>query len=160
MVAALTSVIGRRGDAASAALVERIFLAAREGGEALGGAAWSCAIGAMCRFYTLVPIRPRSSLVPIRPRSRGERRSLRTLPVFSLRPALAFNPRPQRLSTPTDAYVQGEHARDRVADAARDDERAVDEGVAVVSDAAVGEEGAFSSRWFPYDRVGVVNAIP
>ena len=152
MVAALTSVIGRRGDAASAALVERIFLAAREGGEPLGGAAWSCAIGAMCRFYTLVPIRPRS---------RGERRSLRTLPIFSLRPALAFNTRPQRLSTPTDAYVQGEHARDRVADAARDDERAVDEGVAVVSDADVGEEGAFSSRWFPpYDRVGVVNAIP
>jgi hypothetical protein len=36
----------------------------------------------------------------------------------------------------------------------------VDEGVAVVSDADVGEEGAFSSRWFPYDRVGVVNAIP
>ena len=95
MVAALTSVIGRRGDAASAALVERIFLAAREGGEPLGGAAWSCAIGAMCRFYTLVPIRPRS---------RGERRSLRTLPIFSLRPALAFNTRPQRLSTPSDAF--------------------------------------------------------
>ena len=38
--------------------------------------------------------------VPIRPRWRGERRSLRTLPGASLRPALAFNPRPRRLSTP------------------------------------------------------------
>ncbi len=41
------------------------------------------------------------TLVPIRPRSRGERRSLRTFAVFSLRPgSLAFNPRPRRLSTP------------------------------------------------------------
>ena len=47
-------------------------------------------------FYTLVPIRPRR---------RGERRSLRTLPGASLRPgSLAFNPRPRRLSTPSDAY--------------------------------------------------------
>jgi len=46
-------------------------------------------------FYTLVPIRPRS---------RGERRSLRTLPGVSLRPPLAFNPRLRRLSTPTDAF--------------------------------------------------------
>ena len=46
-------------------------------------------------FYTLVPIRPRS---------RGERRSLRTLPGVSLRPPLPFNPRPRRLSTPTDAF--------------------------------------------------------
>jgi hypothetical protein len=45
-------------------------------------------------FYTLVPIRPRW---------RGERRSLRTLPGVSLRPPHAFNPRPRRLSTPTDA---------------------------------------------------------
>ena len=42
-------------------------------------------------FYTLVPIRPRW---------RGERRSLRTFAVVSLRPQLAFNPRPRRLSTP------------------------------------------------------------
>ena len=42
-------------------------------------------------FYTLVPIRPRW---------RGERRSLRTFAVVSLRPPLAFNPRPRRLSTP------------------------------------------------------------
>jgi 1-phosphatidylinositol-4-phosphate 5-kinase len=48
-------------------------------------------------FYTLVPIRPRS---------RGERRSLRTLPGASLRPgSLAFNPdTPRRLSTPPDAF--------------------------------------------------------
>jgi hypothetical protein len=42
-------------------------------------------------FYTLVPIRPRS---------RGERRSLRTFPGASLRPLLAFNTHPRRLSTP------------------------------------------------------------
>ena len=46
-------------------------------------------------FYTLVPIRPRS---------RGGRRSLRTSPVVSLRPPLAFNTRPRRLSTPSDAF--------------------------------------------------------
>ena len=46
-------------------------------------------------FYTLVPIRPRR---------RGERRSLRTLPGASLRPHLAFNTRPRRLSTPSDAF--------------------------------------------------------
>ena len=44
------------------------------------------------------------TLVPIRPRSRGERRSLRTFAVVSLRPPLAFNARPRRLSTPTDAF--------------------------------------------------------
>ena len=37
------------------------------------------------------------TLVPIRPRRRGERRSLRTLPGVSLRPHLAFNPRPRRI---------------------------------------------------------------
>jgi hypothetical protein len=46
-------------------------------------------------FYTLVPIRPRW---------RCGRRSLRTLPVASLRPPPAFKTRPRRLSTPTDAY--------------------------------------------------------
>jgi hypothetical protein len=46
----------------------------------------------------------RSTLVSIRPRWRGERRSLRTFPGASLRPPLAFNPRPRRLSTPTDAF--------------------------------------------------------
>ena len=45
------------------------------------------------------------TLVPIRPRWRGERPSLRTFPGVSLRPgSLAFNPRPRRLSTPTDAF--------------------------------------------------------
>ena len=44
------------------------------------------------------------TLVPIRPRWRGERRSLRTFAVVSLRPSLAFNPRPRRLSTSTDAF--------------------------------------------------------
>ena len=44
------------------------------------------------------------TLVPIRPRRRGERRSLRTFAGVSLRPSLAFNPRPRRLSTPTDAF--------------------------------------------------------
>ena len=39
-------------------------------------------------FYTLVPIRPRW---------RGERRSLRTFAVVSLRPHPGFNPRPRRL---------------------------------------------------------------
>ena len=53
------------------------------------------------------------TLVHIRPRWRGERRSLRTLPGVSLRPHLAFNPRPRRLSTPSDAFqlhpdIQGE----------------------------------------------------
>ena len=46
-------------------------------------------------FYTMVPIRRRS---------RGERRSLRTLPGASLRPSLAFNTHPRRLSTSTDAF--------------------------------------------------------
>ena len=45
------------------------------------------------------------TLVPIRPRPRGERRSLRTFAGASLRPgSLAFNTRPRRLSTPSDAY--------------------------------------------------------
>jgi len=44
------------------------------------------------------------ALVPIRPRRRGERRSLRTFATISLRLALAFKPRPRRLSTPADAF--------------------------------------------------------
>jgi len=40
------------------------------------------------------------TLVPIRPRWRGERRFLRTFAGASLRPPLAFNARPRRLSTP------------------------------------------------------------
>ena len=41
---------------------------------------------------------------PYDPVRRGERRSLRTFAGASLRPPLAFNPRPRRLSTPTDAF--------------------------------------------------------
>jgi len=52
-------------------------------------------VGVSGAFYTLVPIRPRS---------RGERRFIRTFPGVSLRPPLAFNTRPRRLSTPTDAF--------------------------------------------------------
>ena len=51
------------------------------------------------------------TLVPIRPRSRGERRSLRTFAVVSLRPPHAFNLRPRRLSTPTDAFQLHPHVR-------------------------------------------------
>ena len=48
------------------------------------------------------------TLVPIRSRRRGERRSLRTFAGASLRPHLAFNTRPRRLSTPSDAFeLQG-----------------------------------------------------
>ena len=50
----------------------------------------------------ITEVRPVITLVPIRPRWRGERHSLRTFPVVSLRPgSLAFNPdTPRRLSTP------------------------------------------------------------
>ena len=41
---------------------------------------------------------------PYDPVRRGERRSLRTFAGASLRPPLPFNPRPRRLSTPTDAF--------------------------------------------------------
>jgi hypothetical protein len=44
------------------------------------------------------------TLIPIRARRRGERRSLRTLPGDSLLPPLAFDHRPRRLSTPSDAH--------------------------------------------------------
>ena len=53
------------------------------------------ALGVLGAFYTLVPVRPRW---------RGERRSLRTFAVVSLRPPHGFNSRPRRLSTPPDAF--------------------------------------------------------
>ena len=56
------------------------------------------------RLGTIEKAIPFYTLVPIRPRSRGERRFLRTSPGDSLRPPLAFNTRPRRLSTPTDAF--------------------------------------------------------
>ena len=62
-------------------------------------------------FYTLVPIRPRS---------RGERRSLRTFAVVSLRPQHAFNPRPRRLSTPTDAFQPQKTKTKRIVGTRRD----------------------------------------
>ena len=62
---------------------------------AAGAAAAAAAETEFGAFYTLVPIRPRS---------RGGRRSLRTFAGASLLPPLAFNPRPRRLSTPTDAF--------------------------------------------------------
>ena len=74
------------GDAADAPPPEE------EGEDAAGAPAEPDDPGA---FYTLVPIRPRW---------RGGRRSLRTFPGASLRPPLGFNPRPRRLSTPTDAF--------------------------------------------------------
>jgi hypothetical protein len=61
-------------------------------------------------FYNELRVAPEEhpgafyTLVPIRPRWRGERRSLRTFAVVSLRPRLGFNPRPRCLSTPTDAF--------------------------------------------------------
>jgi hypothetical protein len=70
------------------------MLAARAVGGVLG--VLSFGAGASGAFYL--------ALVPIRPRSRGERRSLRTLPGASLRAPLAFNPCPRRLSTPPDAF--------------------------------------------------------
>ena len=54
------------------------------------------------------------TLVPVRPRPRGERRFLRTSsPDASLRPPLAFNTRPRRLSTPTDAFQLHPDVRSR-----------------------------------------------
>jgi hypothetical protein len=64
--------------------------------EELGFGQYRRLIDAKGAFYTLVPIRPRR---------RGERRSLRTFAVVSLRPSpLAFNSRPRCLSTPSDAF--------------------------------------------------------
>ena len=72
-----------------------------------GGAATRAADGPPRRAASSAwtrPVRYVLTLVPIRPRRRGERRSLRTFPGASLRPSLAFNPRPRRLSTPPDAF--------------------------------------------------------
>jgi len=63
----------------------------------------------MVRYYTLVPIRPRS---------RGERRSLRTFAVVSLRPSLAFNPR-LKSAARLDHRASRRRPRARVRDRAR-----------------------------------------
>jgi hypothetical protein len=66
------------------------------------------------------------TLVPIRPRRRGERRSLRTFPGVSLRPHLAFNLRPRRLSTLTDPFQLHPDIRSILPDDARGERGAVD----------------------------------
>ena len=87
---------------------ERVAAAtvSRGGGRARGGEEHELGVAALDpRRRVGVPGAFYLTLVPVRPRRRGERRSLRTLPGGSLRPgSLAHNPRPRRLSTPTDAF--------------------------------------------------------
>ena len=88
--------VGRESSNGGAASSNRRFLRGSGGASVVVAVGGETAAGDVSgAFYTLVPIRPRR---------RGERRSLRTLPVASLRPSHAFNPRPRRLSTPTDAF--------------------------------------------------------
>ena len=84
--------------AAHAAVLADAFFPRRDDEDGGGGGGGAAPSGA---FYL--------TLVPIRSRRRGERRSLRTFPGASLRPgSLAFNTRPRRLSTPSDAFqLQG-----------------------------------------------------
>ena len=113
-------------------------------GGGLGATIQKLVLGA---FYTLVPIRPRS---------RGERRSLRTFAVVPLRPGslafdpLAFDPRPRRLSTPP------RRGHIDVAAAAR---RARVGGCHLRHEPVLRPQ-VRSIHWSPYDRVGVVNAVP
>ena len=89
---------GKRPRASTSGSVSRSSSRSFEGcTRSYSARASSCSSSCTCSgaFYTLVPIRPRW---------RGERRSLRTFAVVSLRPSLAFNPRHRRLSTPTDAF--------------------------------------------------------
>ena len=67
---------------------------------ARGVADWRDADAAAAAAANPRPLGAFYTLVPIRPRWRCGRRSLRTLPVASLRQPLAFIPRPRRLSTP------------------------------------------------------------
>ena len=121
-----------------------------------------------------------ASLVPIRPRRRCERRSLRTFAVVSLRPgSLAFNPRPRRLSTTTltdssrlssithdTGRGPRRRGRDRPEPLPPPEDEPNDRPAELVRHP--GHPGrrrgsqarSFSSRWFPYDRVGAVNADP
>ena len=84
--------------AAHAAVLADAFFPRRDDEDGGGGGGGAAPSGA---FYL--------TLVPIRSRRRGERRSLRTFAGASLRPgSLAFNTRPRRLSTPSDAFqLQG-----------------------------------------------------
>jgi len=63
---------------------------------------------AACTTLTIAHRLNTVRLLPIRPRWRGERRSLRTFAGVSLSPPLAFNPRPRRLSTPSDAFQRAQ----------------------------------------------------
>ena len=141
---------------------------------------------AACRFQNS-GARAFCTLVPIRPRRRGERRSLRPFPGVSMRPPLAFNPRPRRLSTLTDAFQLhpelvyttfsrapsrvpfahdrpgGRHHERRLGREVSDRRvRARVRGAAGV-DSVPAESGRVQARCIhrsPYDRVGVVNAVP
>jgi hypothetical protein len=71
---------------------------------------WGTLVASDCSFVSNVGAFS-SHWFPILPRSRGERRSLRTFAGVSLRPPLAHNPRPRRLSTPTDTFQPPSTAR-------------------------------------------------
>ena len=64
------------------------------GGFTKSGNSYTPAVTGLYRVSATASAYVSHTLVPIRPRRRGERRSLRTLPGASLRPPLAFNPRP------------------------------------------------------------------
>ena len=83
------------GDKYSLTLAERARVRRRRGRRVHRGVLPARRAQVSGAFYTLVPIRPRR---------RGGRRSLRTFAAVSPRPTLAFNPRPRRLSTSTDAF--------------------------------------------------------
>jgi len=123
------------------------------------------------------------TLVPIRPRRRGERRFLRTFAGVSLRPPVAFNPRPRCLSTPPDAFELHHRYAKRSLSYLREQvmsDRTLSREAIVAATTAVmmerapapqgepcvgggGYGGALEARpihWFSYDRVGVVNVDP
>eukprot|EP00982_Pelagococcus_subviridis_P007840 30752-Pelagococcus_subviridis.AAC.2 len=123
------------------------------------------------------------TLVPIRPRRRGERRFLRTFAGVSLRPPVAFNPRPRCLSTPPDAFELHHRYAKRSLSYLREQvmsDRTLSREAIVAATTAVmmerapapqgepcvgggGYGGALEARpihWFSYDCVGVVNVDP
>ena len=111
---------------------------------------------------------PFYTLVPIRPRSRGERRSLRTLPggvPFASARVLLSSPRER---FPLDARPPC--LTDRDSPRPNRSNRQVHESVEVGTRAVLRRGGRVvdatrgrqvrSIHWSPYDRVGVVNADP